>query len=363
MSITGQVGHVALAVQTAFGTPNVTGAQYKAVKITGDSMVAANNPLVAEGEIGTGRDVSQSINGGFSAAGSVNGNLTARAAAVFLRGTLGTMTAVTADATNGARDEHTPADALPVFTMEKKVGTNVRSANELLTLQYTDLMVNTLNISVPAAALATYSAGLIACGEQYISGPNATPTFPATADDLLVFHGGRVRVKDSTNADTVTFASGDNDTTFQSLEVVINNNVQADEYTIRPSRFLRSLTEGIRSVEVNATIVFQDYNTYRKYTYGASTNTAPTLTQYMGAMQFVVANWQLADAEELIKLAPTGAPTNPQGIEVLLPKLAFTGLPVALTSGRIAVTTSARALKPTTGNIIKITNRPSGAGF
>lgn len=362
MSITGQVGHVALATQTAFGTPNTTGAQYKAVKITGDSMVAANNPLVAEGEIGTGRDVTQSVMGGFSSAGAINGNLTARAAAVLSKGAFGTLTAVAAGV-DAAYDEFTPADVLPVFTMEKKVGTDVRVATELLTLRYTDTMVNTLNISASSGGLSTFSAGLIACGESYIAAPIVTPAYASASNDLLVFHGGRIRVKTSTDTDAVTFITGDNNATFQSMEVVINNNVQADEYTIRPSRFLRSLTEGIRSIECNMTIVFEDFNTYTKYTYGSSSNTSPGYAQYLGALNFLLANWQIADADVLKTLAPTGAPAAPQGIEFTVPKLAFVGLPVALASGRIAVSTSARALKPTTGNIIKAQIRPTAAGF
>lgn len=374
MSITGQVGHIALAKQTAFGTPNTTAAQYKAVKITGDSLVASNNPLVAEGEIGTGRDVTQTVPGGFSSAGAINGNLRARAAAAFLYGSLGAIVAQPAGTPVGSstRDDFNPADVLPVWTLEKKVGTNVRTAAELLTLRYTDTMVNTLNITATSGGLSTFSAGLIAAGELYIPAPlvdeTVAGTYPATSDDLLVFHGGRIRVKDSVDNDNVTFVIGDtpaysNDTTFQSLEVSINNNVQSDEYTIRPSRFLRSLTEGIRAVEVNMTLVFEDFAKYQKYTYGATGLQAPGYSLYMGAIDFTLANWQLIDADTITTLAPTGAPTNPQGVDVLLPKVAFSGLPVALASGRIQVSTTGRALKPSTGNIIKGTVRPTGAAF
>lgn len=370
MSITGQVGHVAFAKQTAFGTPNTTAGQYKPVKITGDSLVASNNMLVSEGEIGTGRDVTQAVPGGFSAAGAINGNLTARSMAVTTYAALGTITANAADATNGAYDAFTPADTLPVFTVEKQIGTTGTAS---ATLRYQDTMVNTLNISANAGALSTFSAGLIACGESFISGgPLVTEpiAWPAISDDLLVFHGGRIGLKDSTNADTVTFThdtdsspSGDTDMTFQTMEVVVNNNVQADEYTIRPSRFLRSLTEGIRSIEINCTIVFENNAAYRKYTYGSASATAPGYSLYMGALEFALANWQVVDADTVIKLAATGMPTNPQAVQFTLPKLAFSGLPVALTSGRIAVSTTARALKPATGNIIKALVRPTAAGF
>jgi len=275
MSITGQVGHVAFAVQSAFGTPNTTAGNYKPVKITGDSLVSANNMLVAEGEIGTGRDVTQAVPGGYSAAGAINGNLNARNAAVCLNGALGTITANVATGSVSSFDAFTPADSLPVFTVEKKVGT---TGNQLLVTRYTDAMVNTLNISANAGALSTYSAGIVACGESnpgsaLVSEPIA---YPAAGDDLLVFHGGRIGLKDSTNADTVTYSyPTDADPTFQTLELAINNNVQADEYTIRPSRFLRSLTEGIRQIEINCTIVFDDYHKYQKFTYGSSAATSP----------------------------------------------------------------------------------------
>lgn len=369
MSVTGQVGHVALAVQPAgwdaTDTGNATPADYQAVKITGDSLVAANNQLVAEGEIGTGRDVSAAVPGGFSSAGALNGNLTARAAALFLRGVLGSQLDTVADATDAAVSGFTPADDLPLFSIEKKVGT---TGSELLALRYVNSMINTFNLTATAGGLSTFSAGVIAGSEQYLpGGPIAVPDYPTESSDLLVFHGGRIRIKDSTDDAAVTFAAADNSETkkfpFQSMEVVINNNIAADEFTIRPSRFLRSLTEGIRAVEVNTTVVFEDNAAYRQFTYGNAANNKPGYSLYMGALNFTLANWQLADADTASELSPGGAPADPQAIDVVLPKLAFSGFPVALTSGRIAVSTTARALKPATGEIVKAFVRPAGAGF
>lgn len=357
MSITGQVGHIALAKQSAFGVPNTAASGYQAVKITGDSLVTNGNMIVAEGEIGSGRDVTQAVQGGFSAAGSINGNLRTRSAAAFLYGATGTITANVGPPTT---DDFAVADSLPVFSIEKKVGT---TGSQLLTTRMTDAMVNTLNISIASGGLATFAAGIVACGESYLGAPIATESYPASSDDLLIFHGARIRLKDSTNADTVTFASGDNDATFQSFEVVINNNVAADEYTVRPSRFLRSLTEGIRNVEANFTTVFEDYTKYQKYAYGASGATTPGYSIYMGALELTATNWQIIDADSITTTSPTGAPANPQALNIVLPKLAFGSFPVALTSGRIQVSSNARALKPVTGNIVKATVRPSGAAF
>lgn len=387
MSVTGQVGHVSFAKQTTVGTANQTTTQYKSVKITGDSLVAANNPITAEGEIGTGRDVTQSVPGGFSSAGAINGNLRVRAASLMLQGALGYRTEVAGVAGPPAtvnRDEFTPANDLPSWTIEKKIGSG-SVANELLILQYSDAMVNTLNLTCPTGGLATFSAGIIAANEKRLApvtgagtdaatgyvplNTDGTPTnYQATSDDLLVFHGGRIRHGDNQSSSTAAatgLTTANNDPVFQSLEVVINNNIAADEYTIRPSRFLRSLTEGIRAIEVNMTIVFEDFAKYQKYTYGATANNTPGYSLYMGALEFFLGNWQIAAADEspaapaldgaIALAAPVGVPLNPQAVQVNIPKLAFTGLPVALASGRIAVSTTARALKPVgiTSDIIK----------
>jgi hypothetical protein len=369
MSITGQVGHISIAKQDAAGDPNITDADYRAVKITGDSLVANNNMLVAEGEIGTGRDVSQAVPGGFSAAGAINGNLRARSAAVFLQAALGGRSVIAA---NGAGtpptasvDKIVPTDDLPHLTIEKKIGT---TDPELLVLRYSDAMVNTLNVSVPSGGLATFSAGIVAAGEEKIGAPvDSVISFAAASDELLVFHGGRIRNDDTGN----TLTSVDDDSSFQSLEIVINNNVATDEYTIRPSRFLRSLTEGIRSIEANMTLVFDDDEKYEQYTYGGIGRTVPGYNLYTGAIEFLLANWQAksdavaADDEKLdtatVDLPPQSG--NLQGVQFALPKLAFSGLPVALATGRIAVTTTARALKPEGANILEALVRPTAAGI
>lgn len=364
MSITGQVGHIQLAKQSAFGTVNSTYADYRGVKITGDSLVASNNPLIAEGEIGLGRDITQAVPGGFAAAGSVNGNLRARAASVFLEGALGTRTF------SSTADVYTPADDLPVWSLEKRVGS---ASPELLILRYQDVMVNTFTLSAPAGSLATFSAGLIAAGESRIASSVGNAVFASTSDDLLVFHGGRIM--NGATGSTVA-----RDETFQSIEVTINNNVAADEYTVRPSRFLRSLTEGVRSVEVNCTLVFENPDNYSKYTYGVTTGSGtlphtPGYSFYMGALQVFLGNFQIAapDTTDIrgttlgsttfTGATPSTVPTTgTQAVQFNIPKLAFTGLPVALASGRIVVTTSARALKQDAStDIVTGYVRPNGS--
>ena len=356
MSITGQVGHIAIAKQVvSAATPtsgqiNASGIAttaaapganaYTYVKVTGDSLVSNNNPLIAEGEIGLGRDVSQMVPGGYAAAGAVNGNLRTRAADVFLEGVLGGKST----ATPSVVTQYNVADDLPWWSIEKKVGS---TSPERMYVQYQDTMVNTLNVAIPAGSLATFSAGLITTAEKKSDTTVAATSgasYNTASDDLLVFHGGRIK----NGATGGTLAK---DETFQSIEIAINNNIAADEYTVRPSRFLRSLTEGIRAVDVNMTLVFENPAKYQQYEYGSSTSTGPGYAFYMGALEVFLGNWQLtgADTEDITTATPTGIGTaaNPQAVQFNIPKLAFTGFPVALASGRIVVTTSARALKNT----------------
>jgi len=326
--------------------------------------------LAAEGEIGAGRDIQTIVPGGFSSAGAINGNLRARAAATFLNGALGTLTTVAADAgatpPTAAYDSFTPADLLPYFTIEKRVGTSVRSANELLTIQYSDCIVNTLNIAANSGALSTFSAGIMTAGESYISSPIVDDTatgqpfsYTAASNDLLVFHGGKIQTGDA--GGSLAF----NDT-FQSLELVINNNVQGDEYTIRPSRFIRSFTAGIRDVETNLTVVFNDYHQYQQYTYGATGSTTPGYSLYQGQLDFTLANWQLQGTDVYTRASGSNIPaTNAQAIHFFLPNVVFAGFPVTLASGRIVVTTNGRAVKPvgSATPIVEADVRPSAAGF
>lgn len=374
MSVTGQIGHVAFAKQSGgvyndgFGVPVTNAANFTAIKITGDSLVSNNNPLTAEGEIGAGRDVSSMVPGGFAAAGALNGNLRARAAGVLLEGALG------ARVTGGGFDTFNVANDLPTYSIQKRVGS---STPLLMVMNYTDAMINTLNISCPAGALSTFSAGIVAAGESRVRGAESTPTvagglvtpsYASTSDDLLVFHGGRIMAGDTAGAVA-------RDETFQSCELVINNNIAADEYTIRPSRFLRSFTEGIRSIEANMTLVFENPDKYSQYVYGAKALSGPGYSLYQGALQLFLGNFQLAsDALDAVgstlgstTFTPaTPAPAPATGVQVCqfnIPSLAFTGFPVALSTGRIAVTTTARALNSslTAQPILTAYVRPNGA--
>lgn len=353
--------------------------------------------MTANNEIGVGRDISASIPGGFSSAGSLTGNLRTRSAAVFLNGALGTLTqetAVTGPPAFSAYDEYSLADLLPYFTIEKKVGSNQLSAYQQLVVQYTDCVINTLNITVPSAAFATFSAGVIACGESYqsseivnVENTQYSSTFLAgydpKSDDILAFYGGQIVTGQSSNTTTPTLTEDD---TFQSFEITINNNVQSDEYTVRPSRFLRSVTEGIRAIDCNITQVFTDYRDYQQYTYGnyayggspgtGAGYTTPGYQLYMGSVLFTITNWQLdayvqGTSDVLTTAAPTGGPQSPdipQGLQFTMPKVAFSGFPVTLSTGRIVVTTTAVALRPnnpTTGwnSTLAVQSVPQGAGF
>lgn len=357
-------------------------------------MAAANNMLAAEGEIGAGRDITTIVPGGFTSAGSINANLRTRAAATFLYGVMGTKTTEAAvplgTPPTAAYDAFTPADLLPYFTIEKRVGTNQVSANQLLTIQYTDCIINTLNIAANSGALSTIVAGVMTAGEQYVSSPvigmndhipwassstGTAPNYTAgpwayqdLSNDLLVFHGGRIQTADAGGTQIAPGDGSENDN-FMSMEIAINNNVQGDEWTIRPSRFLHSFTEGIRDVEVNMTIVFNDFHQYQQYTYGASGDTIPGYHLYQSQLDFTLANWQLGGVggTDPFSLA-TGsgdAPALPQAVHFYLPNVVIAQFPVQLATGRIVVTTNGRAVAPigSATPILEVDVNPTAAAF
>lgn len=394
ISITGQVGHIAFARQTAQGVLNQTGNSL--MKITGDSLVPNNNPLVAEGEIGVGRDVTSAVPGGFQAAGALNGNIRARSASLLLEAALGIKNGVQGGGgnTSGSYDTFTPGNALSWWSIEKRIGA---ATPNMLVIQYQDSMVNTLSISAPSGALATFSAGVIGSieyrsdrGSTGVGYPaTATPgpvvneqlagSYPANVDDLLVFHGGRVFLGDAATG-MLNPQAAVRDEGWQSVELALNNNIDATEYTVRPSRFLRSLTVGIRQLDINFTMTFENPDRYSRFAYGLQANNIPGYSLYFGALQFFLGNFQMlndsldgvgsslpyAGASNVKAFTPAtpgvnvynpalgaggATPAAPgagaQFVQVNIPKAAFTGFPVALTSGRIVVTTSARGLQDT----------------
>ena len=323
MTITGLVGHIGVGKQTA----QVTEAELatydptidKFFVVTEESLVASGAPLVAENEIGRGRDRTGAIAGGYAISGGFGGYARVADLGSLLEMALSSDDC-TADGSTGITTV-VPTDYLAWHTIEKNVG-------DTLYLHLVNAKLNSLTISATQNAIATYSSDWVVTMEKKItSGDAETPTYDG--DDLLAFHGGLLKL------------GGTQYDNMESVEIAINNNLSNDEYTVHPSRFLNNITEGARTFDLNFSQVFQTADDYANYTYGAVGRTTPGYSLYEDDVYFLVMNAQS-------KAAAT------QYMEFFFPRVMFGGLPVALTSGRVVVSNTGVVLAPTVGEILTV---------
>lgn len=327
MTITGQIGHIGLGRQTS-QVAEADLAAYDAstvltdwLIITEESLTAENNPLVAENEIGRGRDITGAIAGGYGITGGFGGYARVTDLAMLIAAAISDdVSMLTPDASTGV-GTITPTNYLDWFTIEKNVG-------DTLYMWYVNCKLNTLNITVGSNDLARYTTDWVASMEKTIdSGDAGSPSY--TGDDILAFHGGLLQI------------GGTDYRNMESVEIAIENGLSNDEYTVQPSRFLNNVTEGPRRLTLNFSQVFQNANDYATYTYGAVGRTTPGYSLFEDDVYFILMNAQSkANATEYI--------------EFFFPRVMFGGLPVTLTSGRIVVSNTGTVLAPTVGNIITV---------
>jgi hypothetical protein len=323
MTITGQVGHIGIGVQDDFKTDSQIAAYEPTFTnffvVTGESIVPNNSPLMADGEIGRGRDRTGAVAGGYGIAGGFQGNGRVSDLGYLLEMGLNN-TGLTADGSTGVTTI-VPTDYLDWFSIEKNVGNT-------LYLWYINSKVNSLTITAAANALVTYSVDFVVTQEKSVLSTDATtPSY--TDDDLLAFHGGLLTL------------GGSQYNNMESVEIAISNGLSNDEYTVRPSRFLNGVTEGARTFDLNFSQVFNNKTDYENYTYGEVGRTTPGYALYEDTVQFILMNAQ-------------SKATATQWLQFDFPRVMFGGLPVALTSGRIVVQNQGIVLAPSTGNIIQV---------
>lgn len=326
MTITGQVGHLGAGRQgaqvteanLASYTPTIT----DWFVVTSENIVPNNAPLVAENEIGRGRDRTGAISGGYGIAGGWGGYARVADLGVLLQMAM-KEDAVSPDGSTGITTL-TFDNYVDWWTIERNVG-------DTLYVWYVNSKLNGLTINVSANQIATYTADFVITMERDISN-EATPLYgtPSFAgDDLLAFHGGHLEL------------GGSQYSNMESVEVAIQNGLSNDEYTVHESRFLNNVTEGARTIDLNFNQVFQNAEDYSKYTYGAVGRTTPGYSMYEDNVYFLLMNAQA-------KVSAT------QYIEFFFPRVMFAGLPVNLTSGRIVVANTGTVLAPTVGEIMTV---------
>jgi hypothetical protein len=328
ITITGQVGHLGVGRQTA-QVEEANLAAYDASSIlsdwfvvTSESIVPNNAPLIAEGEIGRGRDRTGAIAGGYGISGGFGGYARTADLGVLLQMAMSDE-AASPDGSTGITTV-TFTDYLDWWVIERNVG-------DTLYVWYVNSKVNSLNISVAANQIATYTVDFVITMERDITN-EATPLYgtPSFAgDDLLAFHGGHIEI------------AGSQYSNMESVEIAISNGLSNDEYTVHESRFLNNVTEGSRTIDLNFNQVFQTATDYSTYTYGQAGRTTPGYSMYEDSVYFLLMNAQA-------KVSAT------QYVEFFFPRVMFAGLPVNLTNGRIVVANTGTVLAPTEGEIMTV---------
>lgn len=325
MTISGLVGHIGVGIQDAKKTDAEVAAYEPTFTnffvVTSESFVAENNPLVAENEIGRGRDRTGAISGGYAIAGGFGGYARVSDLGLLLQMALSDDADACAPSGSTGIATVVPTDYLDWWAVEKNVG-------DTLYLWLINSKMNTLTISVNQGEIANYTSEWVVTTEKKVDQGDATsPTY--AGDDLLAFHGGLLRL------------GGVQYDNMESVEIAINNGLSNDEYTVHPSRFLNDVTEGARTLDLNFNQVFQNAADYEKYTYGSVGRTTPGYDLYEDDVYFLLMNAQSKASAS-------------QWIEFYLPRVMFGGLPVALASGRIVVANTGVVLAPTVGNIITV---------
>lgn len=326
ITITGLVGHLGVGIQASGKIEDASVEAYTPTitdyfVITEESFAAENNPLVAENEIGRGRDRTGAVAGGYAIAGGFGGYARTTDLGQLCQMALSNDESACAASGSTGISTVVPTDYLDFWTIEKNVG-------DTLYAWLINAKMNSLTISVNQGEIATYTSDWVVTTEKKIAADSAgTPSY--ADDDLLAFHGGQIKL------------GGSQYNNMESLEIAINNNLSNDEYTVRPSRFLNDVTEGARTIDLNFSQVFQTADDYANYTYGAVGRTTPGYDLYEDDVYVLLMNAQAkASATEYI--------------EFFFPRVMFGGLPVTLASGRIVVSNTGTVLAPNVGNIVTV---------
>lgn len=321
MSDTAQLGYLALAPQTAKGTPATVDGTI-ALRLTSNPLSGNADMLDDDDEIGGGRDydASSAVMGGFSVAGQIEGLFRPKALGFLLLGAGFAAAAPVQDAATGAyTHSFTPASAFTYLTIVSRWGSGpVR--------RFVDCLVDEITFSIDANGKGQFTATFIGLDESYgVTG--VTPVFETSP--VATYDGSAVSL------------DGLGTYRFESVECGIANNLSDDEWVIG-SRKLDDTTAGSREVTFGGTIkrgsgspAVEDL--YRAAVYGSKTATQPgDSTPYHSAAAVTIG------ARKLVGTSTT----KRFGAVVTIPDLVLAGFPLeASGADRLTVDIEGKAYK------------------
>lgn len=332
MSEIAQNGYVALAVQTAKGTPAaVTGTD--ALRVTANNVSGASELLDFEDEIGGGRDAESSaaVLGGFVVSGELEGLFRPKAFGLLLQGAGFVASAPVQDAATGAYTHTFTPGSTP-----KYLSLLTRWGQTAAIRRFSDCLVNELTLSLDANGKVTWSASIIGRREEY-GQTGITPTFET--NPVANYAGSAVTL------------DGLGTYRFESTELGISNNLSDDEYVIG-SRSLEDVTFGAREVTFGGTVKVGDNvpaltDLYRAAVFGSKTATDSSAA---GSDPYHSSAAVTFGSSKLIGTSVT----KRHALIASIPDLVLAGFPLeASGADRLTVDLEGRALKGA-GNVLSI---------
>jgi len=256
MGFSSQSGQIIVRSQAIQGTYNAdTGTAGVGVKIKSGSMGSNRDLLIADPEIGGGRDVVDGYLGAVSWAGDYDFYARTDAMATFLKACLG-VAAAPVTLTGLTTHTITPLDSgvLPYLSIEENIGGTLETYN------YTDAVVNTFHLESDANGYLTCKVGLIS--DKQVAG--ATKTVASVKmDQTPMFVGTNVAL----TYNSVALPA-------KKFTLDINNNFDDKDFRLG-SFYLGDLTAKRR--EIGATFNIREISSalWRQATYGLAASTSP----------------------------------------------------------------------------------------
>jgi len=167
------------------------------------------------------------------------------------------------------------------LTIEKRFGYPDGTFNWL---RYYGSRVNEFGLSIPTEGIVTARAGIISRQEaEAVADMNASPEFPADNEPFNSFQGAILMDQDGGGTRT-TIA------TITSLDMLINNNIDGDQFAIDGNAYRADVPEDIRIVNGNMSVFFTDTNwqLYQAYLADTMLSMEVTLTRGLYSWQFTI---------------------------------------------------------------------------
>jgi len=167
------------------------------------------------------------------------------------------------------------------LTFEKRFGYPDGTFNWL---RYYGSRVNEFGLSIPTEGIVTARAGIIARQEFEASDDiDSVPTFPGDNEPFNSFQGAILMDQDGSGTRTAI-------ATIMSLDMLINNNIDGDQFAIDGNAYRADVPEDIRVINGNITAMFTrtNWQLYQAYLADTMLSMQFTLTRGLYSWQFTI---------------------------------------------------------------------------